>query len=67
MFALLALQTVAGSTFAAMKENPKANIHSGENPLRKGQAGGWRSVFTVRESEAFDYIYRQQMDGPASR
>lgn len=59
--ALLALQTVAGSTLAAMKSNPKANIYGAARHLRKGGAGGWRNMFTVRESEAFDDIYRQQM------
>lgn len=31
--------------------------------LRKGGAGGWRDVFTVRESEEFDKIYKEQMKG----
>lgn len=31
--------------------------------LRKGVVGGWRSVFTVEESEAFDKIYQEQMEG----
>lgn len=33
------------------------------NHLRKGGAGGWRDVFTVRESQEFDKIYRKQMEG----
>ena len=50
-----------------MKNNPKANIHPCKNHLRKGGAGGWRDVFTVRESEAFDKIYREQMQGSGLR
>lgn len=63
VFVFVALQTVAGSTLAAMRSNPKANTKSDLNHLRKGGAGGWRDVFTVRESEAFDAIYRQKMKG----
>ncbi|CAM9205161.1 unnamed protein product, partial [Laminaria digitata] len=56
-------KATAGSTFAAMKDDPKVNFKQAENHLRKGRAGGWRDAFTVRESEAFDEIYRQQMKG----
>lgn len=56
-------KTVEGSTLAAMRKNPKANIYQGVPHLRKGGAGGWRDIFTVRESEAFDDIYRQHMKG----
>ncbi|CAN0439020.1 unnamed protein product, partial [Laminaria digitata] len=56
-------RTAAGSTLSAMKNNPKANIRPSFNHLRKGGSGGWRNVFTARESEAFDEIYRQQMEG----
>lgn len=56
-------QTAAGSTLTAMKQNPKANIQPHTNHLRKGGAGGWRDSFTVRESEAFDKIYRHEMKG----
>lgn len=31
--------------------------------VRKGGAGGWRDVFTVRQSEEFDKLYREQMEG----
>lgn len=46
-----------------MKENPKANIRASEHHLRKGGAGGWREVYTVRESETFDKIYLKEMEG----
>lgn len=61
------LETVAASTIDSMRQNPKANIRSSENHLRKGGAGGWRDVYTVRESEAYDEIYRQQMEGTGLR
>lgn len=61
------LQTAAGSTIDSMRQNPKANLRPGENHLRKGGAGGWRDVYTVRESEAFDEIYREQMEGTGLR
>ncbi|CAM9568921.1 unnamed protein product [Ectocarpus fasciculatus] len=60
-------KTVAASTFDAMKQNPKANIRPKDEHLRKGGAGGWRDVYTVRESQAFDEIYRQQMEGTGLR
>lgn len=56
-------QTLAGSTISAMRNNPKANIRPAENHLRQGGSGGWRDVFTVRESEAFDKLYHEQMAG----
>lgn len=46
-----------------MKKNSKANIWPGRNHLRKGGSGGWRDNFTVRESEEFDELYLQQMEG----
>lgn len=46
-----------------MRNNPKANIRPNENHFRKGGKGGWRDFFTVRESEAFDKIYFEQMKG----
>lgn len=60
---LFVSQTTAGSTLTAMKQDPKANIQPHTNHLRKGGAGGWRDSFTVRESEAFDKIYRHEMKG----
>ncbi len=50
-----------------MKQNPKMNAHGPNKNLRKGGVGGWRDVFTVRESEAFDKIYREQMEGSGLR
>lgn len=60
---MVVFQTLAGSTISAMRNNPKANIRPSENHLRKGGSGGWRNMFTVRESEAFDKLYREQMAG----
>ncbi|CAM9357066.1 unnamed protein product [Ascophyllum nodosum] len=56
-------KTTAASAFSAMKNNPKANTRSKDNHLRKGGAGGWRDSWTVRESEEFNKIYREQMAG----
>ncbi|CAM9593461.1 unnamed protein product [Ectocarpus sp. 12 AP-2014] len=60
-------KTVAASTIDSMRQNPKANLKPNENHLRKGGAGGWRDVYTVRESDAFDEIYMQQMEGTGLR
>ena len=57
------LQTVAASSFDAMKQNPMTNLYGGGRQVRKGGAGGWRDMFTVRESEEFDKIYRGEMKG----
>ncbi|CAM9256321.1 unnamed protein product, partial [Laminaria digitata] len=54
-------KVVAASSISAMKS--KANTQKDINHLRKGGAGGWRDVFTVRQSEAFDALYREQMKG----
>ncbi|CAB1104592.1 AST [Ectocarpus sp. CCAP 1310/34] len=56
-------KTVAASTISAMKSSANANTQKEVNHLRKGGAGGWRDVFKVRESEAFDRLYREQMKG----
>eukprot|EP00752_Nemacystus_decipiens_P013824 g12273.t1 len=56
-------KTVAATSIDAMKRNPKANLMAGEQHIRKGGAGGWRDVYTVRESEAFDEIYLKEMEG----
>ncbi|CAN0199736.1 unnamed protein product [Scytosiphon promiscuus] len=56
-------KTAASSTIGAMRQNPKINIRPDENHFRKGGAGGWRDVYTVKESEAFDEIYREEMEG----
>ena len=48
---------------SAMKKNPMANIRPQSKHLRKGGAGGWRDVYTVRESEMFDEIYLKEMEG----
>lgn len=59
----LFLQTTAATTISAMRKNPKANIRPGEQHLRKGGAGGWRDIYTVRQSDAFDEIYLKEMEG----
>lgn len=46
-----------------MKSNMKVNLQHNFKHLRKGGAGGWRDVFKVRESEAFDRLYLDQMEG----
>eukprot|EP00903_Cladosiphon_okamuranus_P008699 g8335.t1 len=57
-------KTVAATSIDAMKRNPKANLYrASEQHIRKGGAGGWRDVYTVRESEAFDEIYLKEMEG----
>eukprot|EP00904_Undaria_pinnatifida_P003267 jgi/Undpi1/12941/HiC_scaffold_7.g02607.m1 len=56
-------KTAKESAFSAMKASPKVNLYPSYNHYRKGRKGGWRDVFTVRQSEAFDKIYRQQMEG----
>eukprot|EP00903_Cladosiphon_okamuranus_P015917 g14702.t1 len=56
-------KTTTATSLEAMKKNPKANIRPGQQHLRKGGAGGWRDVYTVRESELFDEIYRKEMEG----
>ncbi|CAN0296388.1 unnamed protein product [Ectocarpus fasciculatus] len=60
-------QVDAASSLSAMKRNPKTNLYPSKKHLRKGGAGGWRDSFTVRESEAFDEIYREQMEGSGLR
>ena len=57
------MQTAAASSFNAMKKNPKANVYGENRQVRKGGAGGWRDMFTVRESEEFDKIYSGEMKG----
>ncbi|CAN0329358.1 unnamed protein product [Pylaiella littoralis] len=54
-------KATAASSLSAMKRNLKANINESNKNLRKGGAGGWRDVFTVRQSEAFDKIYEEEM------
>ncbi|CAN0392624.1 unnamed protein product, partial [Ascophyllum nodosum] len=56
-------KTAAASSFNAMKKNPKANVYDENRQVRKGGAGGWRDMFTVRESEEFDKIYSGEMKG----
>lgn len=58
-------QTVLSSSISAMKA--KSNAGSSEaarhfqGHIRKGGAGGWRDVMTVRQSELMDKLYLEQM------
>uniref|UniRef100_A0A2K5CZA2 Sulfotransferase n=1 Tax=Aotus nancymaae TaxID=37293 RepID=A0A2K5CZA2_AOTNA len=63
---------VAHSTFSAMKANTMSNYtllppslldHRRGAFLRKGVCGDWKNHFTVAQSEAFDRVYRKQMQG----
>lgn len=56
-------QAVKASSISAMKSNTMANTQNDVNHLRKGGAGGWRDVFSVRQSENFDELYKAQMKG----
>lgn len=61
-------QTVENSSLSAMKKvaapvkSEAAASHFKEH-LRKGGAGGWRDVFTVRQSSELDRVYLEQMAG----
>ena len=46
-----------------MRRNAQAQGPVYTNHIRKGGKSGWRVVFTVRQSEQFDALYRQQMAG----
>jgi len=58
---------VSKSSLESMKVNPKANcswIAARANEaahLRKGGIGGWRDLFTVSQSNAFDRLYLEKM------
>ncbi|XP_008046839.1 sulfotransferase family cytosolic 2B member 1 [Carlito syrichta] len=63
---------VAHSTFSAMKANNMSNYtllppslldHRHGAFLRKGVCGDWKNHFTVAQSEAFDRVYHEQMQG----
>lgn len=63
---------LAHSAFGAMKANTMSNYtllpaslldHSQGAFLRKGVCGDWKNHFTVAQSEAFDRVYRRQMQG----
>ncbi|CAN0059913.1 unnamed protein product, partial [Choristocarpus tenellus] len=51
------------SSISSMKGNKKVAQVVGFSHIRKGGAGGWRDVFTVRQSEAFDALYKASMEG----
>ncbi|XP_006160256.1 sulfotransferase family cytosolic 2B member 1 [Tupaia chinensis] len=63
---------VAHSAFGAMKANTMSNYtllppslldHRQGAFLRKGVCGDWKNHFTVAQSEAFDRVYQEQMQG----
>ncbi|XP_037675956.1 sulfotransferase 2B1 isoform X2 [Choloepus didactylus] len=63
---------VAHSAFGAMKANTMSNYtllpsslldHSHGAFLRKGVSGDWKNHFTVAQSEAFDRVYRERVQG----
>lgn len=63
---------VAHSAFEAMKANPMSNFtllppslldQRRGAFLRKGVCGDWKNHFTVAQSQAFDRVYREQMQG----
>ncbi|CAN0122514.1 unnamed protein product [Ascophyllum nodosum] len=54
-------KVVAASSISAMKNSSSANTMKHLNHLRKGGSGGWRDVFTVRQSETLDELYLEQM------
>nr|XP_004672362.1 sulfotransferase 2B1 [Jaculus jaculus] len=66
---------VAHSAFGAMKANTMSNYtllppslldHRQGAFLRKGVCGDWKNHFTVAQSETFDRVYREQMQGQPS-
>ncbi|XP_003801608.1 sulfotransferase family cytosolic 2B member 1 [Otolemur garnettii] len=63
---------VAHSTFGVMKANTMSNYtllppslldHRHGAFLRKGVSGDWKNHFTVAQSEAFNRVYREKMQG----
>ncbi|XP_006868454.1 PREDICTED: sulfotransferase family cytosolic 2B member 1 [Chrysochloris asiatica] len=63
---------VAHSAFGAMKANTMSNytllppnlLDNRQGAfLRKGVCGDWKNYFTVAQSETFDRVYREQMQG----
>jgi len=56
-------------TFDSMKKNKMANRdvwlldQSVSKFMRKGEIGDWKNYFTFAQSDAFDAIYKQKMDG----
>lgn len=57
-------QVASATSFSSMKQRATSTAAlPWKHHLRKGVAGGWRDVFTVRESEAFDEIYDKLMQG----
>jgi hypothetical protein len=54
------------TSFSHMKKAEFSNhqeITDLEDFFRKGQIGSWREVFTAEQSEAFDRVYQERMQG----
>lgn len=51
------------STIKAMRQDARTVQAVGFDHLRNGGSGTWRDMFTVRQSENFDALYRRRMDG----
>ncbi|CAM9901363.1 unnamed protein product [Phaeothamnion confervicola] len=58
----LVARVIENSSIDSMKKNANANV-VGHGHLRRGGSGGWRDVFSVRQSERFDALYRDRMAG----
>ncbi|XP_062996860.1 sulfotransferase 2B1-like [Elgaria multicarinata webbii] len=63
---------VENASFQKMKDNPKSNLttvpdhffdHKKGKFLRKGIVGDWKNHLTVAQSERFDRVYQEKMQG----
>ncbi len=54
---------VQKSALMTMRNDKRITSIGGVDHIRKGGTGGWREYFTVQQSEAFDLLYRNKMEG----
>ncbi|KAH0631350.1 hypothetical protein JD844_005642 [Phrynosoma platyrhinos] len=63
---------IENASFQKMKDNSMSNLswvpepifnHEKGNFLRKGISGDWKKHLTVAQSECFDHIYQEKMQG----